>query len=45
LPTGIKLKDTIHKIYPRVIGITCGCYGKFHRQVAHIEDKMKSRRS
>lgn len=42
LPAGIKLKDTIHKIYPRVIGVSCGCYAKFHRQVAHIQDAMKS---
>lgn len=24
----------------RKIGVTCGCYSKFHRQVAHIKDKM-----
>lgn len=23
------------------LGIGCGCYGKFHRQIAHIVDKMK----
>jgi hypothetical protein len=23
-----------------LIGIGCGCYAKFHRQVAHIQDKM-----
>jgi len=22
------------------LGILCGCYGKFHRQVAHIRHKM-----
>lgn len=27
------------------LGLTCGCYAKFHRQVAHIEDKIKSRSS
>jgi hypothetical protein len=25
----------------RRIGITCGCYGKLHRQVAHITDNGK----
>lgn len=23
------------------LGIGCGCYAKFHRQVAHIMDRMK----
>lgn len=26
-----------------LIGIGCGCYAKFHRQVAHIQDKMTAR--
>ena len=25
------------------LGITCGCYGKLHRQVAHIQDAYKQR--
>ena len=25
------------------IGIACGCYGKLHRQVAHIVDSIKRR--
>lgn len=45
LPEGIKPGKTLiafkgpkaHK----VIGISCGCYAKFHRQIAHIEDKVK----
>lgn len=27
------------------IGVTCGCYAKFHRQVAHISDTRKSVKS
>jgi hypothetical protein len=23
------------------LGIGCGCYAKFHRQIAHIQDKVK----
>jgi hypothetical protein len=23
------------------IGVTCGCYAKFHRQVTHIQEAMK----
>lgn len=23
------------------LGITCGCYAKFHRQLAHVNDKWK----
>lgn len=23
------------------IGFGCGCYGKFHRQIAHIKDQVK----
>lgn len=26
------------------IGIGCGCYAKFHRQIAHIRDRKKRRR-
>lgn len=44
LPDGIELKDTIFKDREH-IGILCGCYAKFHRQVAHIEDRMKARQS
>lgn len=25
------------------IGVTCGCYAKFHRQLAHIGDSRKRR--
>lgn len=28
----------------RQIGITCGCYGKLHRQYAHMEDSMQTNR-
>lgn len=26
------------------MGVTCGCYAKFHRQVAHIRDKMSKKK-
>ncbi len=31
------LKDTPH------LGLTCGCYAKFHRQVAHIRDRQQAK--
>ena len=46
LPKGMTVKATIlqdrkedepHRI--TYIGVGCGCYAKFHRQVAHINDK------
>lgn len=43
LPKGIDIPRTIIKDTNCLIGITCGCYAKFHRQVAHIEDAMKAR--
>lgn len=27
----------------RPIGVTCGCYARWHRQVAHISDSQKRR--
>jgi hypothetical protein len=27
----------------RIIGLTCGCYAKYHRQVAHIESGRRKR--
>lgn len=27
----------------REIGVTCGCYARFHRQVAHIGDKRSQK--
>lgn len=42
LPDGIDAKATILPNPQRMwIGITCGCYAKLHRQVAHIEDAQK----
>lgn len=46
----VKAKDTILKSdieghEPRLLGITCGCYAKLHRQVTHIQERMKSRAS
>jgi len=43
LPPGIALEDTILKPPVKEIGILCGCYAKFHRQVAHIQDKIKQK--
>lgn len=37
-----ELPSLILKI-PRDLGVTCGCYASFHRQVAHISDSRKSR--
>lgn len=28
---------------PHSLGLTCGCYGKFHRQIAHIRNKTVSK--
>jgi hypothetical protein len=42
LPDGIKTSDTIlHTPSHMGIGIVCGCYAKFHRQVTHIQERMK----
>lgn len=30
--------------YIRTIGVTCGCYSKVHRQVAHIESGQGAQR-
>lgn len=42
-PEGIERARTILK-GSRKIGIDCGCYGKLHRQVAHISDGIKRRK-
>lgn len=50
LPTGIGVDSTIlhnkrtddPEVHVDLIGINCGCYAKFHRQVAHIADRMKN---
>lgn len=38
-------KDQVNKrVVPlRYIGIGCGCYARFHRQVAHIETRRECR--
>lgn len=53
LPQGIKVESTIltqttSTTRPQgrtvgLIGVGCGCYARFHRQIAHIEDMMKAR--
>jgi hypothetical protein len=44
LPAGIKVEDTILADKDNHLGINCGCYAKFHRQVAHIKDRMEARK-
>ena len=41
LPKGIQIEKTILKMQCRKVGLDCGCYGKLHRQIAHIEDNMR----
>jgi len=43
LPLGIPIGGTILKDEGNYLGINCGDYARFHRQVAHITDKMNSR--
>lgn len=46
LPKGIEPSDTILRDpTDTYLGINCGCYAKLHRQVAHIQDKMRQRKS
>jgi len=40
LPNEIDVKRTILKSSDNRIGIGCGCYAKFHRQIAHIVDRQ-----
>lgn len=39
----IDVTKTILKTTDNYLGINCGCYAKFHRQVAHIFDTMSMR--
>lgn len=34
------VEDTYTTIH--FLGIGCGCYARFHRQIAHIQDRKKS---
>lgn len=51
LPMQIGVEHTILKGYAPVhrkghvffVGVNCGCYGKFHRQIAHIITNMNIR--
>lgn len=36
LPDGVEIERTILKTTDHYLGLNCGCYAKFHRQVAHI---------
>lgn len=42
LPEGVRIGDTILGDWGGWTGIDCGCYGKFHRQVAHTVDGTSS---
>jgi hypothetical protein len=49
LGEGIKPSDTILQPHGTMVddtylGINCGCYGKLHRQVAHIIDRREARK-
>lgn len=43
LPDNIDITKTILKRSTNILGINCGCYARFHRQVAHIQDQMRAR--
>ena len=43
LPQGIDVGKTILRVPTNRLGIGCGDYGKFHRQVTHISHKMRSK--
>lgn len=42
LPMDITPEATILKTVDNYIGLNCGCYGKLHRQVTHINERMSS---
>jgi hypothetical protein len=41
---GIDTQATILVDVDNALGINCGDYAKFHRQVAHIQDRMEARK-
>lgn len=42
LPEGIDVAATVlHNPLRMWMGVDCGCYAKFHRQVAHIQERVK----
>lgn len=47
MPEGLDWRSTILGILPvkrsPYIGLSCGCYAKVHRQIAHIQDGMEYR--
>jgi len=45
LPHSMDVSRTILKDPRNRLGIDCGCYARFHRQVAHIADKMAAKAS
>lgn len=44
LPKGIEVHKTVLKRSTNILCLNNGCYAKFHRQVAHIEDAIKARK-
>lgn len=39
----IEVEKTILKKHTKPVGLTCGCYAKFHRQVAHIRNRQQAK--
>lgn len=44
LPLDIDVEKTILKSPMNYLGISCGCYSTFSRQIAHIEDYYKNKK-
>lgn len=48
LPTGVNVESTIIRSqadnFVVAIGLNCGCYAKFHRQIAYIISNVNRRR-
>ena len=38
----LKLTKSLVLKAPFTIGVTCGCYAKWHRQLAHISDRRRA---
>lgn len=39
----VSVESTLLKDWSKRLGITCGCYAKFHRQITHIFEKTESK--
>jgi hypothetical protein len=42
---GIKPSKSLVLKGPYAIGVTCGCYAKWHRQLAHISDRRRDNKT